>query len=342
VKNSEPNRNLIFLISQPRSGSTLLQLILAGHPDIATTSEPWIALHPVYALRESGLSAEYSSSLARNALLEFLRQGGMDEGFYKKQLADFLGSFYARAATRKNARYFLDKTPRYYHIIPELGEMFPDAKFILLFRNPLAVLNSFLKTWVGKNWGRINRDYLNDLMVAPQKLLEGVEYLSDKCIRVRYEDLVIDPKGTIRKICDHLGVSYSDDLLNYGNRIPQRWEFGDKVGVHAADRPTESSLHKWKEGFADGRARRLAFFYLQKLGPTVVEKMGYSYKELEMAVNTGKNGKDAVPLDILMRANTSLLDQIEIELYARPLFTWDVIRLCLRSSVRIVRQRFFK
>jgi len=236
--------------------------------------------------------------------------------------------------------FFLDKTPRYYHIIPELGEMFPDAKFILLFRNPLAVLNSFLKTWVGKNWGRINRDYLNDLMVAPQNLLEGVEYLADRCIRVRYEDLVIDPKSTIRKICDHLGVSYSDDFLNYGNRIPQGWELGDKVGVHAADRPTDSSLHKWKEDFADGRARRLAFYYLQKLGPTVIEKMGYSYKELEMVVNTGNKANDAIPLDILMRPNTSLLDQIEVELYSRPLFIWDLVRLCLRSSLRIFRQRF--
>ena len=43
--------------------------------------------------------------------------------------------------------YFLDKTPRYYLILKELEQVFPDAKFIFLFRNPVQIYASMLSTW---------------------------------------------------------------------------------------------------------------------------------------------------------------------------------------------------
>ena len=48
-----------FIISQPRAGSTLLQRLLATHPQIQTIGEPWLVIPFVYALREKGISAEY-------------------------------------------------------------------------------------------------------------------------------------------------------------------------------------------------------------------------------------------------------------------------------------------
>ena len=40
--------NLIFIISQPRSGSTLLQRMLSGNKDIKASAETWLMLHPLY------------------------------------------------------------------------------------------------------------------------------------------------------------------------------------------------------------------------------------------------------------------------------------------------------
>ena len=59
---------LIFIISQPRAGSTLLQRMLSGHPDIATAAEPWLLLHPLYGLRQHGIQAEYNSQWAFKAV----------------------------------------------------------------------------------------------------------------------------------------------------------------------------------------------------------------------------------------------------------------------------------
>jgi len=61
------------------------------------------------------------------------------------------GTLYNRALEVAGKRFFLDKTPRYYFIIPELKNVFPEAKFIILLRNPLAVLSSILNTWFQNN-----------------------------------------------------------------------------------------------------------------------------------------------------------------------------------------------
>ena len=176
---SSNGENLIFIISQPRAGSTLLQLMLSGHPDIATTSEPWIALHPVFSLMKEGIDTVYNSKLARLALIDFLKQSGVDESFYKRQVTSFLLSLYNRSIAHQKKKIFLDKTPRYYHIINELIEIFPNAKFIIIFRNPLAVLNSILTSWVKNDILRLsgNRD---DLMIAPQKMIDFIKCYPDK------------------------------------------------------------------------------------------------------------------------------------------------------------------
>ena len=67
-KITETGKNLIFLISQPRAGSTLTQKILGCHSQIHTISEPWMMLHPLYALKHRGYQAEYQSDLAFQGL----------------------------------------------------------------------------------------------------------------------------------------------------------------------------------------------------------------------------------------------------------------------------------
>ncbi len=89
--------------------------------------------------------------------------------------------------------YFLDKTPRYYLIIPEIAQIFPDAKFIFLFRNPLQVISSVMKTWCKGTLNGLHR-YNNDLINGPQLLSEGYEILKDKSYC-----------SAIRRICNKSG-----------------------------------------------------------------------------------------------------------------------------------------
>ncbi|HJP18766.1 MAG: hypothetical protein CMD96_06050 [Gammaproteobacteria bacterium] len=281
--------NLIFLISQPRAGSTLLQLMLSGHADIATTSEPWIALHPIYALRTSGIDTMYDSKLAHLALLDFLKQSGMDISFYKKQVASFLLSLYKQAIEYQKKKFFLDKTPHYCQIIPELVEIFPKAKFIILFRNPLAVLNSILKTWVKDDITHLG-SYENHLMDAPRKLVDFTKEYPERCLKVKYEELVTMPEIVLKDICSFLDISYSDRMLEYDNRYNAEWKFGDQVGVSKTSRPIVESLDKWKKGYTSPQERLFALSYLKSLGPELIKVMGYDFNEIKSSINAPEVG----------------------------------------------------
>ena len=271
--------NLVFLISQPRSGSTLLQMILAGNPEIATTSEPWIALHPISAFHDDAIDPQYGANQAKQALFEFLKGSGVSIAFYKKQVSTFLRSLYSQAITHQDKKYFLDKTPRYYYIIDDLYYLFPKAKFIILFRNPLAILNSVLKTWVKDDYSLLVNNF-DDLMIAPQKLVHFCREMPQSCFSVHYEKLVSDPEMVTGNLCDFLGIRYTQEMIDYGKRDDPEWKYGDQIGIKKSSRPFGKSADKWKNGFEDSRDKMLAFSYLDALGKPLIGDMGYAYDEI--------------------------------------------------------------
>jgi hypothetical protein len=271
--------NLIFLISQPRAGSTMLQRVLAGHPEVHTTAEPWLMLHPVYALRREGHEAEYDTHLAFQALERFLNTLGGRE-YYVEALRRMATYLYGTACQQAGKTYFLDKTPRYFFIIPDLLEVFPDASYVILLRNPLAVLASILNTWVKGDWLRLSNHYEN-LVLAPKLLVEGISLLGSRAIVEHYEAFVQSPIEETERLCARLGLTFDVNMLEYGQRQAPQWRFGDPSGVREHVRPTASSLHRWLGLGQSRQTRHLAQEYLASLGPGLLAEMGYDYDELE-------------------------------------------------------------
>jgi hypothetical protein len=279
--------NLIFLISQPRAGSTMLQRILGGHPEVHAVSEPWIMLHPVYALRQEGVSAEFDSSLARGALEEFYRALPDGEADYVRAVRRMAGYLYGRALEGTGKSVFLDKTPRYYLILPELRRIFPRAKFIILLRNPLAVLRSIVDKTVwepGAAWSAL-RERRHDLLDAPESLTQGAENWEDRSRIVRYEDIVTDPETEIRALCRHLDLQWAPRLVEYGRREQPRSDYGDQSGVETHGRPVQESLTRWEGHLSDVQFWRLCSDYLEFLGNELLARMGYSYSELRSVLD---------------------------------------------------------
>jgi len=278
---TEPSaEKLLFLISQPRAGSTLLQRILAGHPEIHTTAEPWLMLHPVYALRGTGHEAEYGARLSFRALQDFVGTLGGGQDVYVAALRRMALHLYGTACEQAGKPYFLDKTPRYYFIIPELARIFPEAKFIILLRNPLAVLASILNSWVKGDWIRLSR-HRDDLLTAPNLLLEGIQLLNNQAIVIHYEDLVSDPASQIAQLCARLGLDFFPDMLEYGERPAPLGRFGDQTGIDRHVRPTVESLDRWLELGRSTQMRHFVQAYLMALGPELLAGLGYDPVELE-------------------------------------------------------------
>jgi hypothetical protein len=284
---SNTGRNLIFLVSQPRAGSTMLQRVLASHSDIHSVSEPWLALPLIFSLRERGTTTDFDAALAHQALREFLQHLPEGENHYWEALRRMLGYLYACALKASGKRLFLDKTPRYYFVIKELSRVFPDARVIFLVRNPVAVLASILDTWVKSDDVAQLYPFRHDLLTAPRLILEGIRGSGSTGITVRYEELVAEPENGIRRLCDQLGLHFHPEMIEYsraGATLP-RWMFGDQGTVYLKGRPSSCSLDRWKQVLARSCTWRIwAAAYLSVLGADVLAEMGYSWEQLRSEV----------------------------------------------------------
>lgn len=286
----ERGENLVFLISQPRAGSTLFQRVLAAHPRIATASEPWVMLHPLYALRKTGHDADYNAELAHAALQALLKETPGGEADYDEGLRRMWTHLYSRVLEKAGTgrTHFVDKTPRYYLVIPELLRVFPAATVIVLMRNPLAVLCSLVSSWA--EGGRLHhlQRWRGDLWDAPRLLVEGGRAVGERGLVIRYEAFLAEPEATASTVCQRIGVEYDPSMLDYGRTDLPVWEFGDKKNVYKGGRPNVANAERWTADLADAQVWRLCDEYLRGLGRELVEAMGYSFDTLRQTLDQHK------------------------------------------------------
>ncbi len=283
MADSYTGKNLIFIISQPRSGSTLLQRVLSGHPDIQTSAETWLMLHPVYGLRSSGIETEYGAAFAAEGVDEFLKNYATDSNIHDEAIRNWAQTIYGDALSKQGKTIFLDKTPRYFFIVPELYRLFPGAKFIFLIRNPMAVLASELTTYVKGDWPVLGV-FQPDLLLAPRLILEGIERLGDDAITIHYEKFVSEPEQNISTLCDRLGIPFHDSMLDYSHTPAPKGKMNDPVGIHQHTRPSTSSIDKWKKMAEDAQSRHFALSYLDSLGEETLQQLGYSSESIRQAL----------------------------------------------------------
>jgi len=289
--------NLIFIISQPRAGSTLLQRILGSHPDIHTVSEPWLMLHPFYCLQSQGFRAEYNETIARGAVHHFLQKLPNREEEYYQGVRCMYSYLYGRSLSTADKRYFLDKTPRYYFVIQQLYRTFPKAHFLILYRNPLAVLTSIIKTWTKENWFYLFQ-FKHDLIRAPDFLDEGIKTLGENATVVYYEELVRNPDKVIRDVCNTIRLPFDHRVISYGNHNLPHWLYGDQGTLYRKTGPVSQNAAKWKELLSDSQIWRLNKDYLEMLGEKTVTRMGYSFSELLETLESLRPARNALTFSL--------------------------------------------
>ena len=168
-------------------------------------------------------------------------------------------------------------------IIDELHELFPAAKYVLLIRNPLAILKSELHTYVGDEWPILSR-FEPDLLAAPGRLIAARELLGTSAFEVKYENLVTEPRDVVEKLCDFLGIEFDAGMLDYSETPAPVGRMNDPVGIHRHTAPSKESLNKWKELGADEQLRSFALSYLDALGDRTTAELGYEPQELRAEI----------------------------------------------------------
>jgi uncharacterized protein (DUF3084 family) len=272
-------QNLIFLISQPRAGSTMTQRILGTHPEVFTHSEPWILLHPLHAMKPDNLASVFNSDIYSSALGDFISALPQGEKEYREVISKAYQDLYQSILDKHQKKLYLDKTPRYYLIIQELLDYYPEAQFIFLWRNPAAVISSILNTWVKDSLYSLS-EYKADLLYAPKLMLDGIKLLENKAFVLKYEDLLSSPARNIRSVCKHLGINYLPNMFNYGSESDVKWKYGDKGTVYERNKPDALIADNWQKMLINPQTFRLVSDYITFLGEELLQEMGYSYSEI--------------------------------------------------------------
>ena len=256
---------LIFLISQPRSGSSLLQQLILNSNEISSTPESWQMLSLIHTYKSTSINHGYNPKYTSINFLEYLNtiENGLD--LFKQKIKTLALKLYA--FKEDDSSYFLDKTPRYYHIIEELYELFPKAKFIFLVRNPLSVFASMLDyNFNGKYFKFLSApDRIDDLFLAPNEICKFVKF-HDNHILVKYEKLVKNPDKELRKIFNYLSLDLPKNASNYFvDEVFRLTNSIDTKSLTKNNKPTDEYLDSWKKILDTSQKKKLAIGFLNEL-----------------------------------------------------------------------------
>ncbi len=236
------NPPAVFILSAPRSGTTLLRVMLAGHPGLfsppelallsfrdlgersaafAGRDEGWLEglLRAVMEIKGCGLER------AREIVEQHEREGASTREFYAT-LQEWIGE-----------RVLVDKTTTYAisaQTLERAETYFDDALYVHLVRRPAAMVQSYMNSKLDQVFGHgypFSERERAELfwLVSNRNIVEFFERIPERrrCF-LRFEDLVRDPAGAMRDLCRFLGLEFDPEMLQ-----PYR-DTGGKMtdGVH--------------------------------------------------------------------------------------------------------------
>ena len=262
-----------FVVGANRSGTTLLRLMLGAHPRLAVPDELIYFRHRMAGAdprhwRNPGVSEADYDAFVR----EWLDQTAEAlPGLSRDDLAAIADRIVERPerdlrepyrtvaqawADRQGKVRWGEKTPGNVFYVDVLLDMFPEARFIHLVRDPRAGVHSMIQA------GQFGPDPVLCALNRRRFVLEGgalLERVVPPAQRtlLRYEDLVQDPERTARELCEFLGERFDPAMLAFHRRSAEVMTEDAASGHNAlATRPvTASRQEAWRTGNASPRSR---------------------------------------------------------------------------------------
>lgn len=203
------------MVSMWRSGSSLLYALLNKHPQVALMYEAdLLLLRPVFLKPKPLCDWAERWEFWNDAF----QRHGLSASDIPHGLANFPSAFTAvhqLYAQRSGATIWGDKSPNYFDRLNEMADDLPQARFIIVWRDPKDTANSIRRA------AALGNSYFSRKGAALCGLL-GYQVFKKECDRliargkpvcqVNYEDLIRDTPSVMRQVCEFLQIRYDDSL----------------------------------------------------------------------------------------------------------------------------------
>ncbi|WP_425100555.1 sulfotransferase [Tropicibacter sp. S64] len=248
----------VFLVGFPRSGTTLLDTILRGHPSLAVVEEK-----PMVGTLNQGIP-----EMAENAAL-----GALSSDEIATRRAEYLRVFERHLGAPLNGRLPVDKFPLNLAEAASIARHFPAAKFVLSLRHPAdSVLSCFMQNFK-PNEAMNTFHHLEEAARTYDRVFTLWQTYRDRLdldvVDIRYEHLITDLKGAVEPVLQHIGLAWQDAMADYRKSAAAR---------PVIRTPSYSQVTQDLYSSADGRWRR----YETALAPVMpilqpwIERHGYA------------------------------------------------------------------
>lgn len=221
-----------IVVGYPRSGTTLLRLMIDAHPLVALPPETGfvaaLALRPEVSVAAAvQLVCHHPADAPAWPDFQLDRDTFVHACSTCATPADVVRTFYRLYAARHGKSRWGDKTPLYLRHLQAIARFLPEARFIHLIRDGRDAVRSLRGRWFAPS------DDLRSLAGNwREALLDGRRQgaLVPHYLEVRYEALVADPEPELRRICAFLELDYAPAMSRPHERAPMRLaEFADRI-----------------------------------------------------------------------------------------------------------------
>jgi Flp pilus assembly protein TadD len=202
----------IFIVGFPRSGTTLLELVLDAHPHLKSIDEQ-----------------PFLQNALDDILAEHIRYPAELAALSPQQLDGIRGSYWARVDRRvklDSCRRVIDKNPLNILRLPVIARLFPNAKLLLAIRHPCdVILSCFMQHFRAPDFALLCRD-IPTLAHAYRKTFDfwhsQQTALQTDVFELRYETFIDDFEACTRRIFDFLEVPWDDQVLSPAKRAEEK------------------------------------------------------------------------------------------------------------------------
>jgi hypothetical protein len=282
------------VIGAPRSGTTLLRLMLDAHSELAIPPETgFLKLTKHLRGKESRLREKFFHEVVNYSypLRSWPDFEISEETFWAAlnevtpfTLTQGFRTFYRLYASRLGKPRWGDKTPTYCHYLNNIRQVLPEARFIHIVRDGRDAALSLRKMWFSPGWEiETQASYWRDCVLAARRDGDGhPDYLE-----VRYEDLILNTRETLNRVCSHVALTFEDVMLDYYERARERLKEhkgrslpNGTLFLTTEERfqqqalttkpPDASRVFSWKQNMAADERKRFAL-----VAGELLEELGY-------------------------------------------------------------------